>query len=478
MKNLLAKFRGSMPGITLKYILGSRYFPFFTAAVVLALSYLALDIVTIYYLAIVVILMLALLDDLTPLLVHFAFFNVMMSATNSPSSLTANDGPMDYFSRPEIIALIAVIAVFVVVAIVARFALIVRQRSFRPNGVFWGLCFLSVAFLLNGAGAAGYTLLNLGYGVAMVFAFLGVFVLFSANMKVNEGTFVTVGFGFMALSVFLLVELFVRYMQILPQFGQFMAGEMEYNRFKELIYFGWGNWNTAGMLFSICIPAIFLLARRYQHGWILVLYATLIAVCGVLTWSRQALIGVAVAYPASAIAVMVKGKNRPLHIATVCAVVLVFGVAAFSRLDLIKSLIGGMSDSIVGDDGSYDGNGRLDLIYAALDYFVKNPFFGSGFFVDFESHGATDFAQISLVPMMAHNTFAEMIGVSGLLGIVAYCVHRVQTVISFAKKPSVDKLFTGLIILSLLAMCMFDNHIFYILPTFLYSGLLVMTCEG
>lgn len=477
MKNFTAKIRGSMLFITLKYILGTRYFPFFTAAVVLALSYLALDVVTIYYLAIVLILMLFLLDDLTPLLVHFAFFSVMMSSTNSPSTLTANDGPMDYFTRPEIIALIAVVAVFVFAALIARYVRIVRQRSFRPNAIFWGLCFLSAAFLLNGAGAAGYTVLNFGYGVAMVFAFLGVYVLFSANMKVNERAFVTVGFGFMALSAFLLIELFVRYMQILPEFRQFISGELEYNRFKEYIYFGWGNWNTAGMLFSICIPAIFLLARRYKHGWILVLYATLIAFCGVLTWSRQALIGVAVAYPASAIVVIVKGKNRPLHIATLCTVVLVVGVAALSRLDLIKSLIGGMSGNIVGDDGSYDGNGRLDLVYAALDYFVKNPFFGSGFFVDFESHGAADFAQISLVPMMAHNTFAEMIGVAGFLGIVSYCVHRVQTIVSFVKRPTVDKLYTGLIITALLAMCMFDNHIFYILPTFLYSGLLVMTCE-
>lgn len=478
MKNFTAKLKGTLPVITLKYILASRYFPFFTAAVMLALTCLALDIVMIYYAAIVLILMLLLLDDLTPLIVHLLFFNVLATRENSPSiDPVTHAGGSDYFFSPVILGLIIFVAIFVAAAMVYRFIIIFKRKSFRPDAIFWGLCALSAALLLNGAGAANYTILNFGYGLALVFAFLGIYVLFSGSVKVCESNFIKIGFGFLAFSLLLISELGIRYFQILPELKLFISGELEYDRFKEYIFFGWGIWNTAGMLMSICIPPVFLLASKYRNGWLLILYATVLAACAILTWSRQALIGVAVAYPASAIAVMIKGKRRKLNVAAVCTVVLVVCVAALSRLDLIEKLIGGMSDNLISDDGSYDGNGRLSLVEAALGYFAKNPFFGSGFFVDFESFGATDFAQLSIVPMMAHNTLAEMIGVAGFAGIAAYCVHRVQTIIAFAENPSADKFFAGLAVAALLMMCLFDNHIFYILPTMIYSGLIAFVCE-
>lgn len=472
MTNLLQKFRGTLPAITLKYILASRYFPFFTAAVLLVCTYLALDIVMIYYMVAVIVLMLLLLDDLTPLLVLFAFFNVMASDRNSPSSLT---GGGDFFTRPAVIAQIAVLGAIALCALVYRYVRIAQTRSFRPNALFWGMCALCATFLLSGAGAKDYTLMNLAYGAVMTFALVGIYVLFAANVKASEENFLKLGFGFFALSALLVIELFVRYMQILPEFRQFLSGALEYNRFKEYIYFGWGNWNTAGMLFSLCIPPVFLLAARYKNGWIHVVYATLLAACAVLTWSRQALIGVAVAYPAAAVAVLIKGKRRPLHAAVLCAFVLIVGVAALSRLDLIRGLIDGMSESIIGDEGEFTGNGRMNLIYAALDFFIGNPAFGSGFYMDLQD---VVFSNITFMPVFACNTLAEVLGACGIAGILAYCVHRVQTVVAFARKPSTDAFLIGLALAALLVISLLDNHFFYILPTILYSGLLCFACKS
>lgn len=474
MKNFTAKIKGSLPVITLKYILASKYFPFFTAAVVIALTYLTLDIVTICYMIVVIACMLLCLDDLTPLFIQFLFLNVLTSAKNSPSTITAPDGPLDYYTRPEIIAVIAVFAVPAAAALIWRIVQTVKAKNFKPNALFCGLCVLSVFFLLNGAGSADYTFKNLYFGAVMALCFLGVYVFFSCNVKLKSENFEKLAFGFFALSVLLVAELFVRYIQIIPELKQFISGDLEYNRFKEYIYFGWGIWNTAGMLFCICIPAVFMLAARYKHGWILVLYATLLALCGVLTWSRQAIVGVAVAYPASALAVMIKGKRRKLNIAAVCTVVLIVCVAALSRLDLIIKLIDGMSDSLIGDDGGFDGNGRMRLINSALDFFVLNPFFGSGFFMPIQD---TVFNNLGWMPVPACNTLAEIIGACGIFGITAYCVHRVQTIIAFAQNPSLDKFFTGIIITTLLVMSLLDNHIFYILPTIIYSGLMVFTCN-
>ncbi len=479
MKNVTAKIKGSLPVITLKYILSSKYFPFFTAAVVIALTYLTLDIVTICYMIAVIACMLLLLDDLTPLFVQFLFLNVLMSAKNSPSTITVNDGPLDYFTRPEIIAVIVVLAVPAAVALIWRIVQTVKAKNFKPNAMFWGMCVLSVFFLLNGAGSADYTFKNLYFGAVMAVCILGVYVFFCCNVKLNSENFEKLAFGFFALSALLVIELFVRYMQIIPEFKQFISGELEYNSFKEYIYFGWGIWNTAGMLFCICIPAVFLLATRYKHGWILILYATLLALCAVLTWSRQAILGVVAAYPASAVAAMIKGKNRKANIIAVCSVVFVACIAvltvALTQPDLILNLIGGMSQNLVDGDGGFDGNGRMEHINEALNFFAANPFFGSGFFMPIQD---TVFNNLDWMPVPACNTLAEIIGACGIFGIAAYCVHRVQTIIAFAENPSADKFFTGMIIVTLLIMSLVDNHIFYILPTVMYGGLLVFVCEG
>ena len=44
-----------------------------------------------------------------------------------------------------------------------------------------------------------------------------------------------------------------------------------------------------------------------------------------------------------------------------------------------------------------------------------------------------------------------------------------QTIISFFKNPTEDRFFVGLVIASLLILSLLDNHIFYILPTLVYS---------
>lgn len=472
MKDFTAKIKKSMAVMTLKYILSSGYFAFFSAAVIIVCSYLALDIVMIWYMAAVCIAMLLLEDDLTTFAAHLIFFNVMVSAENSPS-LAASAS--EYFFSPVIYIQIAVLAVFVVAAFVYRFVNTFRQGRFKPNGIFWGLCVLSLTFLLNGAGSSLYDPLDICYGAVLAFCFLGMYVLIASNVKINAVNFKKIAFAFLALSVLLVVELAVRYVQIIPELKSFIAGELEYNRFKEYICFGWGIWNTAGMLFCICIPLVFLLATRYEHGWLLTLFASLLALCAVLTWSRQAIVGVVVAYPASAIVCIVKGKRKPLIIASVCAVVLIAAVAALSRLDLIKALVGGMSDSIVDDSGEFTGNGRVALITAALEFFKADPVCGAGFFMPLQD---TVFNNLSMMPVPACNTIAEIIGACGILGIAAYCVHRVQTVVAFFRHPSADKCFTGLAVLALLAVSLLDNHIFYIAPTIVYTALLVYTCEN
>lgn len=452
----------------IRKVLGSRCFPFFTAAILLLCNYAAWDIAMYYFMAAVIAAMLVFLKDLTPLIGQFLFLNVIMSEKNSPSNLLDESG---YLTQPVIYVQIAVLAAVLVAALIYRYVVTFRAGNFRPCGVFWGLCALSVFLVLNGAGAAGYTALNLCYGIVLAFAFVGVFVLIGGNSECSEENFRTVGWAFVAFSALLLVELAVKYVGIWDDFKAFLGDAAYYNKIKTEIVFGWGNWNTMGMLLAISIAPVFLVASKYRHGWLLHLYAALITLGAFMTCSRQAMAALPV-YVLSAITAMVTGKRRLLHVCSFCAVALTASTVLIAGREWFSDYYYNMVTNLF-DSGS--GYARIKLLYASLDFFAANPFFGSGFFVDFESNGAADFANVSFVPLMAHNTFGELIAVGGIFAIASYCLHRVQTVIAFAENPSVNKLYFVFAIGSLLAMSLVDNHIFYILPTMVYSGLLVFT---
>jgi O-antigen ligase len=123
-----------------------------------------------------------------------------------------------------------------------------------------------------------------------------------------------------------------------------------------------------------------------------------------------------------------------------------------------------------------NGSGRLDLWAEGLVAFSENPVFGKGFYVDL--YGDPGFAGMDIIPLMYHNTVIQLLGACGTLGLLTYAIHRTQTVISLIKNITVERLFITISILGLLICNLFDNHLFYILPTILYSMLLSVLIKG
>ncbi len=474
MKNVLTKTGTLNAPSALKTVLGSRYLPFVTAAILLVCNYLALDIVMIYYMVLVMLAIVLLLDDLTPMIGQLMFFNVLSSEENSPSALLNKS---DFLARPVIYIQIIVLASILVCAFIYRFVVLVRGRTFKPTPVFWGLCAFSGLLLLNGLGAADYDIMNFAYALVLAFAFLALYVLLAGNVRLTERNFRQICWAFVAFTVLLVFQMVVKYATNMGKIMENINRGEIYNTLKSLMEFGWGNWNTIGMLLTISIPPIFLLAVKYKHGWLLNLYGAFITLAALFTCSRQAMVAAIIFYLISAAIVMVKGKRRVLHIASVCAVLLIVAVILAAKREWIADVFRTAIKNLFDDEGQFTANERTTLLKAAVRYFIQNPVFGAGFFVDFESFGAADMANFGFVPLMAHNTFAELLGVSGMLGFTAYCVHRVQTIIAFVKNPSLNKSFFALSIAAMLFMSLVDNHIFYILPTMIYTSLLVFICK-
>ena len=74
---------------------------------------------------------------------------------------------------------------------------------------------------------------------------------------------------------------------------------------------------------------------------------------------------------------------------------------------------------------------------------------------------------------MINNTIIQILSSCGIIGMIAYLYHRVQTIKLFFKNKNLEKTFIGLSILVLLLTSMLDCHFFNIGPTLFYSMALI-----
>lgn len=464
MRNYVQTIKKSNFVAVLKELLGWRYFPFITAAFTLSFYYLGWDLATIYLICLTVTGMLLLLKDLTPLIPQFLFMNVMISMQNSPLNFGEIVGS-DFYTRIENLVQIVIVVALLIAAMIYRLVVLGKAKTFRPNVTFWALCVLSLAFAFNGVGSENYTIKNLLYGLLLGFLFLVVYVVMSNHVELKEENYIKIGVGFMAFSALLVIELALKYAVDFDKI--FASGSLN----KQEIIMGWGVWNNCGMFFSICIPPVMLMAAKSKYGYLFFIYAALLTVCAYLTGSRQAMLGSAFAFIVCAVALAVRSRTRFVNIVLLIIMLIVALILIVVYRADVVAFFDKLMQNVFNEDGSFSGNGRMRLILLSVDYFKANPLFGSGFFSPFESFELTGITD-TLFPTFAHNTIAEILGTCGVFGIAAYVGYRVVTIIGFFRKPTQNKFYIAVCILTLLLICLLDNYIFYLLPTLIYSTLI------
>lgn len=464
MNQTVAKIKNCKPVKLLKKVLSSKYFPFASAAVTLISYYLGLDVVLFYYIAIAGILMLTLLDDTVPLISLFLFMSVSISLINTPSPTMGNS---DYYHRPEIYIQIFVIVGLFISAAIYRLVKTILDKRFTTSPVFYGLCGLASALFINGFFSAEYNPKNLLFGLIMAACLLGIFSAMKDNLKLDSDGYEKIAYSFFALSVLLVIELIVAYA---TTEGLFENGLI--NRGK--LIFGWGVYNTFGVLLVMCIPSVIYLSGKKSFGFVYTLYSFILFVAVFFSCSRQAMVGGALIYPFCLIALFLKGKNK---IANAC----ILGAAAIAGIILIciyreavLRFFKEVFDNIV-VDGELNGSGRIRIWKEALANFNAYPIFGKGFYVQFSY---TAQSGLGFIPHMCHNTVLQILSCSGVVGISAYLVHRIQTVICFFKNITTERAFIATTVLVMLIICLFDNHLFNIFPTIIYSSLIAVLAAG
>lgn len=461
-------------------ILSSNYFPFITAVFLIAFYYLEWDLVAFYYMTFVGVSMLLFLKDLTPLIIHVLFLYVTISYGNSPSPMAGNS---DYYTRTYVLVNIGIVLTVFLAAVGARIFMTVWKGRLKISPTLISLFVLAAVLLLNGLfvrynsydenGAfvleKALRLPSFTFGVVMAACFLVGFTVFAGNVEKCEANYIKIGWGFFAFGVLLLIELFVHY--ITKWDSVFVDGSIE----KPAITFGWGVWITMGMLLVLCIPPVCLLASKYKYGYGFTFFAALLAAGAFMTVSRQAMLGAALFFPVCSIIAAVKGKNRILHLITLVGMALIIIVVAASSWDAILRIFDDAFQNLFGENGEFLGNGRARIMKLALDYFIRNPIFGAGFFVRLDD---ANFTGLAFIPQMVCNTFCQMLSACGIIGLLVYVGHRAVTVYYAVRRPNLNKTFIALAVSVILFLSMFDNHIFYIFPTLVYGALLSLICEN
>ena len=230
----------------------------------------------IYYVGLVGLFILLFLDDISPVITLLLFMCILVSYENSPSNIMTDS---DYYFSPAILAQVFIVIGALGAAIIYRVVLTCVKGQFSFHPVFWGLCAFAVVLLCNGFFSANYNPKNLVYGLVMALCFLGIFTVLKDNITMTDETFEKIALSFFALSVVLIVELLVKYF---TTEGLYVDGAFH----RERLTFGWGMWNTMGMMLLICIPASTYLAGRYKFGFIFTMFSAFLFVACWMSCSR------------------------------------------------------------------------------------------------------------------------------------------------------------------------------------------------
>ncbi len=449
-------------------VFSSYYFPFVTAAVTVLSTTFGLEPLIIWYICLSGAIISLCCKDISPAICLFVFMSVIVSMKHSPDQRGVEWCDPTFMTTPAFIAQASVAVALFVAAAVYRVVDSILRRRLKITPIFIGLCVYFVALILNGLFSGKYYFMDTLYGLGMGAIILFLFVFVSGNIVVNENTYKRIAVVFIALCICLSLQLLVTYITLeVVQNGVIHRGD---------IMFGWGSYNQFGMLISMCIPAWFYLAIKQNNGWVYLFGVLLNIGVAILCMSRQAILTSGLLAVICCVwYLIVADKKKKILGGSVMAVVLLAAIITVAiRFEDLAFAFKQLESSFS------TGSGRTEVWKEGVKKFLHNPVFGNGFYdVTAQNHMSPGYngeggGFTQVIPYMCHNTVIQLLFAGGIFGLVAYGIHRVQTVISLIKNPCEGRMFLALSVCAILITSLLDNHIFYPLPLFIYSPMLAV----
>ena len=449
--------------IALNEEFGSIYCLFFFTLLFLLTSCFGLELVcyTVCWLFAVYLLLFS--RELYPLIGMIPLLYYTPSVVNNPG----RNPESVFFPENGLIYIIVLMATFVALFI-ARTITDVRSGAVKVTfpKLTIGFVLLGAAYLLGGLGYPEFDPRSPAFGALELLSICLLYFLFSLLMdwkNVPKDYFAWMLFcGGVLISV-----------EVLWLYGT-GAPLRDAGIVKGNIFTGWGISNNIGAAIAMMMPGCGYLAAIKKHGWLFLLAEIVMFGMVVLTLSRTAIAVALFVLLFSAAAAIVKAKGcRKIGLSVVTGVLCAGGIA-------LAALFPEQVFSIFRDLLHFEeaGAGRLEIYQNGWQLFQEYPVFGTGFYsCSAYKWGTAD----SFIPGRWHNTFVQILASCGTVGIIAYIVHRAQTLWLLFRQLNFEKLMIALSVAALLLTSLLDCHFFNIGPGLLYSVLLCFAekrCNG
>lgn len=326
-----------------------------------------------------------------------------------------------------------------------------------------GILFLGVAYLLSGIGIEEYGVYfarNLLFAVVQFASIFVMYFLFTGAVcweRTPKDYLAWVG---MCVGFVVFAQLLENYLT-----GRIFIGSgMTIDR--EMISSGWGMHNNIGGLMAMMLPFPFYLACTRRHGWIYNLMGSALLVGVVMSCSRTSMVVAVLCYFVCAVILLrnreSRRKNLQMYLMALAAVIVLIILFWDQLFDIFYKFI----------DELFIISSRDKLIVNGCKQFMDYPVFGGTFFPQGD-YIPWDWSTLeiftSFFPPRWHNTLVQIAASCGMVGLAAYLVHRIQTVLLFCVNRSREKLFIALFVCVLLLASMLDCHFFNVGPVLFYS---------
>lgn len=366
------------------------------------------------------------------------------------------NGYAERFLNPPVL----IVGGSVVLALVASLVFfLIRNRKIcnrlSKNGIWTGAVVFCAVMLFNGAFSANYTLQNVLYVLLFSAAFLAIYFLFALYMPFDSKAIDYLMYCFLLAGLVICAELITAYFTTVV----ISNGAID----KGSVVLGWGIWTAIGGMLAFLMPACFYFAASHKHGWIAFGLGLFEYLCAFLSQSRGAFLFGTLSLVLCLIYLFFKGKNRKINRVFILALLALGALVGVLFFDKVRAMLGNVTNLALFD------NGRFEKWEIGINNFLTYPVFGSGFYDSFVDpafeHGFD--------PYLYHNTFVQMLGACGALGLLAYLYHRIQTLRLLLKKINPCKVFIGIAFLAFFGFNLLDVLFFKFYPTFFYALMLL-----
>ena len=188
-----------------------------------------------------------------------------------------------------------------------------------------------------------------------------------------------------------------------------------------------------------------------------------------LSNSRTSMLGGAAIYGICVLVLLFTAPNKKRTV----IITLLLGLCGIAGAVVLREKIFQLFTDILSRGTSL--NHRDEFYEAGINQFVQYPIFGGSFYpIGYVPWDWSEVASFSnFFPPRWHNTIIQLMTCTGTVGLVAYLIHRLQTLRLFATHRNATSLYIGMSVLALVFCSLFDCHFFNIGPTLFYSVCLV-----